>query len=69
MRSPDEGQSDLSGMSAECSRIGFDVRELRGLAFSDRSAFAHFLDLLREIPSGVELAGFRQHMRKHGFDL
>ena len=69
MTTPDEKERDLNVLSAECSRIGFDVHELAGLAFSDRSAFTSFLDFLREVPDGVGLADFRERMRKNGFNL
>jgi hypothetical protein len=32
MTTPDEKERDLNVLSAECSRIGFDVHELAGLA-------------------------------------
>ena len=65
----DESDPDLNAIFGECSRIGFDMHELGGLAFSDRNGFAAFLDLLRGVPSGVGLEGFRQRMRNNGVDL
>lgn len=63
------GGLGLEAISSECARIGFDMRELGGLAFSGKDALASFLALLREIPSGVGLEAFLQRMRSRGIDL
>lgn len=65
----DESDPALNAIFGECSRIGFDVDELGGLAFSSRNELAQFLDLLREVPSGVGLESLRERMRNNGVDL
>ena len=69
MTRPDMGDADITALRDECSRIGIDMHEVAGLAFSGSEALAYFLDLLRETPSGVGLEGFRQQMRLKGVDL
>lgn len=65
----DQRDPELQAIFAECSRIGVDMHELGGLAFSGKNALAGFVDLLRGVPSGIGLEGFRQQMRSSGVDL
>jgi hypothetical protein len=52
-------------IDTECARIGFRMRDLGGLALRGKDPFTAFLNLLREIPSGVGLEGFLERMRSY----